>query len=136
MDSPPQIATRSFQNKPLPPQFATRSFENEPHPDTPPQVAAQRRGPKRGITALLDHFLVACRLQQKHAPTTSAVIQPPFFQVLLSHLSLVHSCYHVIFWDPMEQLPLLSPTVGVCPPEQCTGVLNWLKQRNTTKAHS
>ena len=56
MDSPPQVATRSFQNEPLPPQFATRSFENEPHPDTLPQVAAQRRGPKRkrGITALLD----------------------------------------------------------------------------------
>ena len=58
MDSPPQLATRSFQNEPLldsPPQDATRSFQNEP---PPPQVAAafhteQRVGLKRGITALL-----------------------------------------------------------------------------------
>ena len=45
MDSPPQVATRSFQNEPRPdspPQVATRSFQNEP-----------LLGLKRGMAALL-----------------------------------------------------------------------------------
>lgn len=84
IDSPPQVATQNkplplqvaTQNEPLPLQAATRSFESEPHPDTPLQVGAQRRGPKRGTTALLDVTNTVLPENQKRACSEKASARP------------------------------------------------------------